>query len=160
MSKTAIFPGTFDPITIGHYEIVQRALPIFDKIIVAIGHNTQKKTLLPVEERQRLINILFEDTPQVSCEIYQGLTAEYCKQSGVFNLIRGLRSAADFDYEKQIAQLNKALDTRVETIFLISSPHFSHISSSIVREIMLNKGDARNFIPEKIREYFVPESFS
>lgn len=151
-NRIAIFPGSFDPITLGHYDIVQRALPLFDKIIIAIGYNAQKKYLLNLEERLGLLEDLFGDEPKIETDSYKGLTANYCTARKVNFLLRGLRSSSDFEYEKAIAQLNVSLDEDLETIFLITSPGFSHISSSIVREILSNGGDASKFLPPAISD--------
>ncbi|MBK8442443.1 MAG: pantetheine-phosphate adenylyltransferase [Sphingobacteriales bacterium] len=149
--RSAVFPGSFDPFTLGHYEIVQRALPLFDRLVIAIGSNSQKKTLYSLEKRLALIQKLFKDEPKVSVAAFGGLTAEFCREQKIPFLLRGLRSSADFDYEKSIAQLNHAINTEVDTVFLISSPHLSHISSTIVREIIMNKGDASAFVPAAIQ---------
>lgn len=148
--KIAIFPGSFDPITNGHVNIVLRALPLFDKVIIAIGNNSSKKYSFSFEQRQEWINEIFKDHPNVEAKTFTGLTAYYAKSENAKYLIRGIRTAADFDYEKTIAQLNKSLDTDLETICIISDPEFSHISSTIVREIILNGGDPSKFIPKEV----------
>jgi len=148
----AVFPGSFDPFTVGHEDILLRALPLFNEVVIAIGVNSAKKTLFSLEKRIDLLNKLYENEPKVTIESYSGLTARYCSERGISHIIRGLRSGTDFEYEKSISQLNTAISPDLETIFLISSPHLSHVSSSIVREIMINKGDARQFLPEKIRD--------
>jgi len=150
MEKVAICPGSFDPITIGHYDIINRALQTFDKVIVAIGHNSQKKYLFSLEERIEFINNLFDDEPKVECKSYQGLTVNFCKELNIKFIVRGLRSSADFEYEKSIALLNQAIG-EVETVFFLSRPEYSHISSSLVREILANNGDANAFLPKKLR---------
>jgi len=149
-ARIAIFPGSFDPITSGHFDIVQRAIPLFDKIIVAIGHNAQKKYLLSLEERMGLLEELFADEPKIETDSYKGLTANYCGAKNVNFILRGLRSSSDFEYEKGIAQLNWSLDKDIDTVFLITSPGYAHISSSIVREILVNSGNASKFLPGKI----------
>lgn len=151
-ARIAIFPGSFDPITSGHFDIVQRAIPLFDKIIVAIGHNAQKKYLLSLEQRMALLEELFDDEPKIETDSYKGLTANYCKAQNVNFILRGLRSSSDFEYEKGIAHLNSSLDKDLDTVFLITSPGFAHISSSIVREILSNGGSAAKFLPAKISE--------
>ncbi len=148
---SAVFPGSFDPITKGHVEIIKRAIPLFDKITVAIGVNAQKKYLFSLEQRIEWIEQVFENYPTIHVENYEGLTAHYCNKIGAKYLIRGLRNASDFDYEKTISQLNAIVGDGIETIFLISEPQFSHISSTIVREIIKGKGDASPFLPEQIR---------
>ncbi|MEO1263007.1 MAG: pantetheine-phosphate adenylyltransferase [Bacteroidota bacterium] len=144
----AVFPGSFDPITVGHQELVRRAIPIFDKIVVAIGINSQKKYLFSLEQRLEWLQTVFADEPKVEIGSYIGLTAHYCNEIGAQYLLRGLRNASDFDYEKTISQLNFIVGKDLETVFLISEPAFSHISSTIVREIITGKGDATPFLPK------------
>jgi pantetheine-phosphate adenylyltransferase len=149
--KRAVFPGSFDPITSGHVDIVKRALPLFDEIVVAIGVNTQKKTLFSLEQRKEWLERVFEKEEKVKVGHFEGLTVHYCKKIDAGYLLRGLRNASDFDYEKTISQLNNIVGDNIETIFLISRPSFSHISSTIVREIIIGKGDARPFIPKEVK---------
>jgi pantetheine-phosphate adenylyltransferase len=151
MSKIAVFPGSFDPITIGHVQLIERALPIFDEIIVAIGINPQKKYLFSLEQRIEWLEAVFADQPQVSVGHFENLTAHYCEKIGANYLLRGLRNASDFDYEKTISQLNHIVGHGLETIFLISPPELSHISSTIVREIITGGGDASPFIPPQMK---------
>src|SRR5690349_6722954 len=145
--RKAVFPGSFDPITTGHVDLVRRALPLFDEIIVAIGINSQKQTLFEVDQRKQWIEQVFADEPRIRVDVFEGLTVHFCKKVGARYLIRGLRNASDFDYEKTISQLNHIVGGQIETVFLISRPEFSHISSTIVREIIKGKGDARPFLP-------------
>ncbi len=149
--KKAIFPGSFDPITSGHVDIVKRAVPLFDEIIVAIGINSSKKYLFSLEQRMEWLEKVFENEPSVKIDSYEGLTAHYCKEIGANYMLRGLRNASDFDYEKTISQLNSIVGDGLETLFLISRPAFSHISSTIVREIIKGKGDASPFLPPEIK---------
>jgi pantetheine-phosphate adenylyltransferase len=149
--KIAVFPGSFDPITSGHVDLVQRALPIFDKVIIAIGVNSQKKSLFTLEQRQAWIRSVFADEPQVEVDTFENLTATYCHKVGANWILRGLRNASDFDYEKTISQLNFIVGNGVETFFLISQPQFGHISSTIVREIIKGGGDASPFLPPQIK---------
>ncbi len=151
--KKAIFPGSFDPFHLGHLDILKRALPLFDEIVLAIGENSSKKYLFPLEKRLKMLNKLFENEPKVSVKSYSGLTARFCEQEGIQHILRGLRSSNDFDYEKSIAQLNNALSPNLDTLFFISPPHLSHVSSSIVREIMINNGDARQFLPQAFENF-------
>lgn len=144
----AVFPGSFDPITVGHQELVKRAVPIFDKIVVAIGINSQKKYLYSLDQRLKWLKEVFADEPKVEIGSYNGLTAHYCNEIGSKYLLRGLRNASDFDYEKTISQLNFIVGKDLETVFLISEPAFSHISSTIVREIIKGGGDASPFLPK------------
>lgn len=146
----AVFPGSFDPITLGHMEIVKRALPIFDKIIIAIGINNSKKSLFSLEQRREWIDQVFSKEEKVVTDTFSGLTVDYCKSVDANYLLRGLRNAADFDYEKTISQLNQVLGEDIETIFLISRPKYSHISSTIVKEIIRVKGDASVFLPREV----------
>ena len=148
--KIAVFPGSFDPITTGHVDLVKRALPLFDKVVVAVGVNTQKKYLFPLETRLSWLEKVFANEPKVEVDSFQNLTAHYCKKIGARYLLRGLRNASDFDYEKTISQLNDIVGDGLETIFLISRPEYSHISSTIVREIIKGGGDASPFIPDVI----------
>ncbi len=148
--KIAVFPGSFDPITTGHVSLVKRALPLFDKIIVAIGVNSQKQTLFDLETRLAWLKSVFEHEPKVEIGQFEGLTAHFCNKIGAKFLLRGLRNASDFDYEKTISQLNHIVGNDLETVFLISLPEFSHISSTIVRELIKGKGDVKRFVPEAV----------
>ncbi len=150
MSKIAVFPGSFDPITTGHVELVKRALPLFDKIVVSIGFNSQKRYLFTLDQRKEWLNAVFAKEPKVEVDHFENLTAHYCQKIGAKYLIRGLRNASDFDYEKTISQLNHIVGEGLETIFLISHPAFSHISSTIVREIIKGGGDASPFLPPEV----------
>jgi pantetheine-phosphate adenylyltransferase len=148
--KVAVFPGSFDPITVGHVDIVRRALPLFDKIVVAIGVNSQKNTLFSLEQRLEWLRQVFADEPRVEIGYFENLTAHYCSRIGARYLLRGLRNASDFDYEKTISQLNQIVGDGLETLFFISPPGYSHISSTIVREIIKGGGDASPFLPKEI----------
>ena len=149
--RKAVFPGSFDPITTGHVDLVKRALPLFDEIIIAIGINTQKQTLFSVDDRKKWIENVFDGEPKIKVDVFEGLTVHFCKKVDAHYLIRGLRNASDFDYEKTISQLNHIVGEDVETLFLISKPEFSHISSTIVREIIKGKGNARPFLPDGVQ---------
>jgi pantetheine-phosphate adenylyltransferase len=148
--KICVFPGSFDPITAGHVDLVKRALPLFDTIIVAIGINSQKKSLFSLEQRTAWIKAVFKGENKVIVDTFENLTANYCKTVNAHWILRGLRNASDFDYEKTISQLNFIVGDGVETVFLISQPQFSHISSTIVREIIKGGGDASPFLPNEI----------
>ncbi|MBK7007905.1 MAG: pantetheine-phosphate adenylyltransferase [Saprospiraceae bacterium] len=152
MMKLAVFPGSFDPITIGHADLVERALPLFDKIVVAVGINTQKSTLFSLEQRMEWLKKTFAHLPKVEVACFEGLTVKYCQEIQAHYLIRGLRQASDFDYEKTISQLNSIIGEDIETVFLISKPEYSHISSTIVREIIKGKGDVTKFVPAVIAD--------
>lgn len=153
MDKIAVFPGSFDPITIGHKKIVERALPLFNKIYVAVGVNVQKKTLFSLEQRLRWLRKVFRDEPKIEVQHFTGLTVHFCNEVNADYLVRGLRNSSDFDYEKTISQLNKIIGNNIETVFLISEPEYSHISSTIVREIIRGKGDASSLLPKGIDPY-------
>jgi pantetheine-phosphate adenylyltransferase len=148
--RIAIFPGSFDPITLGHVEIIERALLLFDRVIVAIGINTSKSTMFPVEQREAWIRSCFADEPRVLIERFQGLTVAYARQHDARFLIRGLRGAPDFEYEKSIDQLNKHLDADIETLYLISNPATGHISSTLVREVIRFRGHLQGLVPPHI----------
>ncbi len=154
MKKIAVFPGSFDPITIGHENLIERYIGVFDEIIVAIGVNTQKKYLFSLEKRINMLNAVFEKYPTVSVDHFEGLTAHYCNNKDAKYLLRGLRNSSDFDYEKTISQLNNIVGNGVETVFLISQPNFSHISSTIVREIFVGGGDVAPFVPKEVVPFF------
>ena len=149
--KIAVFPGSFDPITVGHVDLVRRAAPLFDRIVVAVGVNSQKRYLFDLEQRMAWLRDVFADQPTVEVASFEGLTAHFCRRIGARYLLRGLRNASDFDYEKTISQLNGIVGEGLETIFLISPPAYSHISSTIVREIIKGGGDAAPFLPEAVR---------
>ncbi len=148
--KICVFPGSFDPITAGHADLVKRALPLFDTLIIAIGMNAQKTSLFSLEQRTAWIKDVFKDENKVVVDTFENLTANYCKTVNAHWILRGLRNASDFDYEKTISQLNFIVGDGVETFFLISQPQFSHISSTIVREIIKGGGDASPFLPNEI----------
>ena len=148
--KKAVFPGSFDPITIGHAALVERAIPLFDEIVVAIGHNSAKKYMYTLEQRTAWIEAVFAHAPNVSVESYQGLTTDYCARIGANYLLRGLRSSADFEFERSIAQMNRAISEGLETVFLITDPEHAAINSTIIRDIVRNGGDASAFVPKQV----------
>ncbi|MGI6718719.1 MAG: pantetheine-phosphate adenylyltransferase [Bacteroidales bacterium] len=148
--KIAVFPGSFDPITKGHENIILRSLELFDKVIVGVGVNIDKRYVFSVDQRRKWIEETFVDYPQVSSEIYEGLTVDFCKAMGASVIIRGLRTAADFEFERIVGQVNKQLYPEIETVFLLTSPEYSWLNSSIVRDILINGGDISMFIPDKI----------
>ena len=151
MMKIALFPGSFDPLTKGHVEIIIKGLSVFDKVIVAIGRNSQKKYLFDIETRKQWICDVFKDFPTVEVVIYEGLTIDFCHKIGANYILRGLRSCSDFEYEKGIAFANKEMNPQIETVFLLSSPATFNISSTIVRDIIVNKGDYSHFVPKEIK---------
>ena len=150
--RVAVFPGSFDPITSGHVDIVKRMLPLFDKIVIAIGNNTQKTYTFDIKTRARWIDQIFKNESNVQTVIYDNLTVDLCKNLGAHFIIRGLRNTTDFNYEMSIAQLNKSMDKDVETIFTFTSPEYGHISSTIVREIIKYHGKIDGFVPAEIVE--------
>lgn len=156
----AVFPGSFDPITLGHVNLVERALPLFDKIIVSVGVNSQKKALFSLEKRMDWLKKTFQDQEKVEITMFEGLTVNYCQSIGAKFLLRGLRNASDFDYEKTISQLNNIIGDNIETVFLISRPEYSHISSTIVREIIRGHADVKKFVPQLIADYIRNENIS
>ena len=147
--KKAVFPGSFDPITIGHVDIVKRGIKVFDEIIIAIGDNTDKKYMFPKEKRVEFVKQTFNNYDNIKIESYDGLTVDFCKKNNIEFMIRGLRNPADFEFEKSIALTNREM-TDVETIFFLTSPENSFISSSIVRDLIRNNGDYKLFIPKGI----------
>ncbi len=150
MNRVAIFPGSFDPFTRGHESIIRRALPMFDQIIVMIGYNSNKKPYYPLEKREEWINRVFKNDPKITVAKFEGLTIDFCKLVNAQYILRGLRTSADFEYERAIAQINKDMRPEIETIFLLTTPETTAISSTIVRDILLHKGDASQFLPSCI----------
>lgn len=152
MERIAVFPGSFDPITLGHFDIVERAVPLFDKIIVAIGHNAEKKYMFTLEQRKSFLEKSLSNFSNVEVDVYQGLTVDYCKTKNAHFILRGLRNPADFEFEKAIAHTNRAITNRgIETVFLLTSSGKSYISSSIVRDVMRNGGDYTILVPPEVR---------
>jgi len=148
--RIAVFPGSFDPITLGHMDVVNRAIPLFDKIIVAVGTNSSKKYMFPMDKRIEWIRETFKDSPNVEVDSYSGLTVNYCKEKGAQFILRGLRNPADFEFEKAVAQTNRKLVDDLDTVFLLTSSGLSSISSSIVRDVIRNKGDYAQFVPRAV----------
>ncbi len=147
--KKAVFPGSFDPITLGHVDIIDRALPLFNEIIIAVGVNTDKTYMFSLEDRVSFIKKYYANEPKIKVETYTGLTIDFCKKLKIHFILRGLRNPADFEFEKAIAQTNRKLST-VETVFLLTSADTSFISSSIVRDVLRNGGDISGFVPESV----------
>ena len=148
--KRALFPGSFDPITLGHYDIIKRALDLFDEIVFAIGVNGDKNYMFTVEQRKEFIEKAFADEPKVKVSTYQGLTVDYCREIDAQFILRGLRNPADFEFEKAIAHTNRTL-SKIETVFLLTAARTSFISSSIVRDVIRNNGDYTVLVPESVR---------
>ena len=153
MEKTAVFAGSFCPFTKGHEDIVRKALPLFDKLIIAIGHNISKKDLFPVEDRLHWIESLYHDNPAVKVVTYTGLTVDFCKKEDANYLVRGIRNPLDFMQEQELAQVNRRLNPDVETVFLLSSPGCGIISSSLVRELWSHGADYTPYVSYKLPEY-------
>jgi pantetheine-phosphate adenylyltransferase len=147
--KIALFPGSFDPVTKAHVDIIKRSVDLFDKFYIGIGDNSSKKGLLSVEKREQMMRAVFENDPRIHVIAYEGLTVEFCRSIGAGYMIRGIRTVSDFEYEKAIAQMNHALAPEIESIFIVSKPGYSSISSTIVREILRHNGDVSQFIPKE-----------
>ncbi len=147
----AVFPGSFDPLTLGHTDIINRAIPLFDEIIIAIGTNAEKRYMFSIEERRKFIEKTFANNSKIKIDTYQGLTIDYCKKVESKFILRGLRNPADFEFEKAIAQTNRKL-SNIETVFLLTSADNSYISSSIVRDIIRNNGDVALLVPPAVLE--------
>ena len=148
--KKAVFPGSFDPLTLGHCDIINKSIDLFDEIILAIGVNSTKESMFSLDERKQFINEEFLNHSKIKILTYQGLTVDFCKEINADFIVKGLRNPADFEFEKTIAQTNKKL-TGIETVFFLTSPETAYISSSIVREIIANKGDYTKLVPKSVR---------
>ena len=152
--KKAVFPGSFDPLTLGHCDIIDRSIKLFDEIIVAVGINSSKKCMFTLEERKKFINTHYINEPKVKIMVYEGLTVDFCKKNQADFILRGLRNPADFEFEKAIAQTNRK-PTSIDTVFFLTSANNSYISSSIVREVIINNGDYTKLVPACVRkDYF------
>jgi pantetheine-phosphate adenylyltransferase len=148
--RICLFPGTFDPVTLGHVDIINRALPLFDKIIVGIGLNTAKAPMFTPEQRLNWIKEIYKDEERVEGAVYEGLTVNFCQKIGAHFILRGIRYVSDFEYEKTIADANRTLDREIETVFLTGEPKYTSVASTIVRDIIRNGGDASHFLPEAV----------
>ena len=148
--RICLFPGTFDPVTLGHVDIINRALPLFDKIIVGIGSNTSKAPMFSDQQRLNWINEIYKDEDRVEGAVYEGLTINFCQKVGAHFILRGIRYVSDFEYEKTIADANRTLDRSIETVFLTGEPKYTSVASTIVRDIIRNGGDASLFLPEVV----------
>lgn len=151
--KIAVYPGSFDPVTKGHIDILQTAAGIFDKVIIAVAKNSEKHGFLPVEKRVELIKESVKNMDNVEVDAFDGLTINYAREKGACVLIRGLRAVSDFEYEMQLSQANSALAGEIKTVFLTTKPKYNFISSSTIKEIFLNKGDISKFVPDAVNEY-------
>jgi len=148
--KRAIFPGSFDPFTIGHESIVLRALNIFDEIVIAIGYNSTKKGFFPIDSRIKIIEEVFKEENRISVEKYNKLTVDFCNEKDIKFILRGLRTASDFEYERAIAQMNHFMENKIETVFLLTEAAHTPVSSTILREILKHNGDVCKFVPKCI----------
>lgn len=150
MSRICLFPGTFDPITLGHTDIIDRALDLFDELVIGIGINNSKVPMFAVEQRIAWIQEIYKDQPKIKAASYEGLTVNYCKKIGARFILRGIRYVNDFEYEKTIADANRMMDKTIETIFLACTPQYSSIASTLVRDIYRNGGDVTQFLPTEV----------
>jgi pantetheine-phosphate adenylyltransferase len=150
MPRICLFPGTFDPVTLGHIDIIDRAIPLFDKIYVGIGINSAKNPMFSAEQRMEWFKEIYKNEPRVESVVYDGLTVNYCREIGATFILRGIRYVSDFEYEKTIADANRTLDKNIETIFLTGEPKYTSVASTIVRDIIRNGGDASLFLPEAV----------
>jgi pantetheine-phosphate adenylyltransferase len=151
MKRIALFPGSFDPLTLGHTDIIDRALPLFDELYIGIGHNSNKQPMFDLAQRITWIQEVYKNAPQVKVVSYNGLTAEFCKSIGASFILRGIRYVSDFEYEKSIADVNRMMDNNLETIFLTCSPQYSSFSSTLVRDVLRNGGDVNAFLPKQVK---------
>ena len=156
MKRICLFPGTFDPVTLGHIDIINRALPLFDKIVVGIGINSSKNPMFSAEQRMQWFNEIYKDDPRVESAVYDGLTIQYCEKINAHFILRGIRFASDFEYEKSIADANRTLDRSIETIFLTGEPMYTSVASTIVRDILKNGGNASPFLPQAVINSLYP----
>ncbi|WP_343306450.1 pantetheine-phosphate adenylyltransferase [Chitinophaga niabensis] len=150
MQRICLFPGTFDPVTLGHTDIIDRALPLFDELVIGIGINSSKVPMFTVEQRVEWIREIYKHEPRIKVASYEGLTVNFCKEIKAQFILRGIRYVSDFEYEKAIADINRKLEHEVETIFLTCSPEYSTIASTLVRDVIRYKGDAAQFLPDVV----------
>ncbi|HVU54792.1 MAG TPA: pantetheine-phosphate adenylyltransferase [Puia sp.] len=150
MQRIGLFPGTFDPITIGHLDIINRSLPLFDKLYIGIGRNANKLPMFSEEQRLSWIKQIYKNNPKVDAVVYEGLTVRACQEVGAHFILRGIRYVNDFEYEKAIADMNRSLDKNIETIFLTCLPQYTSVASTLVRDVIKNGGDALQFLPEVV----------
>ena len=151
MQRICLFPGTFDPITLGHVDVIHRAVSLFDKLVIGVGINSTKQPMFTIEQRAGWIKEIFRDEPRIEVASYEGLTVDFCKKTGAQFILRGIRYVSDFEYEKAIADMNRMLVPDIETIFLTCAPLYSTISSTLVRDVIRNGGDARMFMPPEVQ---------
>ena len=156
MEKIALFPGTFDPVTLGHLDIAKRALSLFDKVVIGIGTNIAKVPMYSVEQRKNWLDEIFENEPRIETNIYEGLTVDFCQKINAKFIVRGIRFVSDFEYEKMIADMNRSLDNSIETIFLTCLPIYNSVASTMVRDVIKNNGDASQFLPDVVKKAIYP----
>ena len=149
--RICLFPGTFDPVTLGHTDIINRALPLFDKLIVGIGKNVNKAPMFSDQLRLQWLNEIYKDEPKVAAVVYEGLTIDCCRNVGATFILRGIRYVNDFEYEKAIADMNRSLDTNIETVFLTCLPQYTSVASTLVRDVLKNGGDVSKFLPDVVQ---------
>ncbi|MBN8834264.1 MAG: pantetheine-phosphate adenylyltransferase [Niastella sp. SCN 39-18] len=152
MSRICLFPGTFDPVTLGHKDIIDRALPLFDKVIIGIGSNINKEPMFSEAQRLQWLKEIYADNPKVDAVIYEGLTVNCCRQYGANYILRGIRYVNDFEYEKAIADMNRMLENNIETIFLTCLPQYTSVASTLVRDVLKNGGDVSGFLPDQVNK--------
>lgn len=151
MKRICLFPGTFDPLTLGHTDIIDRALPLFDKLVIGIGRNSNKKPMFSEKQRLKWVREIYKNNPRIEALAYDGLTVDCCKKVGANFILRGIRYVNDFEYEKAIADMNRSLDEKIETIFLTCLPQYTSVASTLVRDVLKNGGDVSQFLPEVVR---------
>ncbi len=151
MKRICLFPGTFDPLTLGHTDIIDRALPLFDKLVIGIGRNSNKKPMFSEKQRLKWVREIYKNDPRIEALAYDGLTVDCCKKVGANFILRGIRYVNDFEYEKAIADMNRSLDEKIETIFLTCLPQYTSVASTLVRDVLKNGGDVSQFLPEVVR---------
>lgn len=152
MERTCLFPGTFDPVTMGHIDIINRAIPLFDKLVIGIGRNANKLPMFSEEERLKWLQEIYKEVPKVTAIVYEGLTVNCCKSVGANFILRGIRYVNDFEYEKAIADMNRSIDVHIETIFLTCLPQYTSVASTLVRDVLRNGGDVSQFLPKIVNE--------
>ena len=153
MERICLFPGTFDPVTLGHTDIIDRALPLFDKVVIGIGRNVNKQPMFSEQVRLQWLHGIYRDNPKVDAVVYEGLTVDCCREAGARYILRGIRYVNDFEYEKAIADMNRSLAENIETIFLTCLPQFTSVASTLVRDVLRNGGDVSAFLPDAVNEH-------
>jgi pantetheine-phosphate adenylyltransferase len=151
MNRICLFPGTFDPLTLGHTDIIDRALPLFDKLVIGIGRNSNKKPMFSERQRLKWVREIYKNNPKIEALAYDGLTVDCCKKVGAHFILRGIRYVNDFEYEKAIADMNRSIDGHIETIFLTCLPQFTSVASTLVRDVLRNGGDVTQFLPVVVK---------